>query len=592
MRTPLGLAVAWALAALWATGAAGGQTLKLRIVQASAADSSMLASPLPHTSGEPARYYAVQANFSGDGVAAFAFNIVISGEADSNGTLARLRITSSDHTYYMGAPTTSASGGARVGMANQYYYLASSNSQYNGLINTTGGGFTNTTGNQEIGLISGIASGAPMLNTPGMDPLNEGNPATWRFYGAGLTPTSLTTANLDPALAGPYFGDGGYIDVYRFRYTTSNLTSRVLTFTLTNVSGGSFDRFVYTGGVWQPVATSRTVSIGSLQVGVGSSGACCAITGACTVEAQVTCGAPDVWTSGGTCTPTACPLAGACCSIEGSCTTRIQSACAGIWHAGAACTASYCPVWVCCSLAGCSVLATGQTCAGSWVEGTCTSGVCVRGACCQKTACVLTYQASCPDWTWIGDATCTPNPCTSPTLGVCCDTTLGCQVTTRAACPSQFQWEGWGTCSPEGVYCITVVSSAGTCCTINGVCAIGLQSQCDGNWTPTGAPGTCPMQPCVPPTGACCRGATCVVTTLAQCSGAGNQFAGANLACNATGGYPCCAANYNQDPGLSVQDVFDFLGGWFAGDARADIDGGGLEVQDIFTFLNAWLAGC
>lgn len=100
------------------------------------------------------------------------------------------------------------------------------------------------------------------------------------------------------------------------------------------------------------------------------------------------------------------------------------------------------------------------------------------------------------------------------------------------------------------------------------------------------------MMSCVAPPGACCRGATCTVTTQASCGGAGNSFAGPNIACNATGGYPCCAANYNQTADVSVQDIFDFLGGWLAGDPRADINGGGLDVQDIFDFLNIWLAGC
>ncbi len=53
-----------------------------------------------------------------------------------------------------------------------------------------------------------------------------------------------------------------------------------------------------------------------------------------------------------------------------------------------------------------------------------------------------------------------------------------------------------------------------------------------------------------------------------------------------------CPADYNMSGGLEVQDIFDFLNGWFAGDPRADFNGGGLSVQDIFDFLNAWFAGC
>jgi hypothetical protein len=51
-------------------------------------------------------------------------------------------------------------------------------------------------------------------------------------------------------------------------------------------------------------------------------------------------------------------------------------------------------------------------------------------------------------------------------------------------------------------------------------------------------------------------------------------------------------SDYNGVDGISVQDIFDFLNAWFAGDAAADFDGvNGLEVQDIFDFLNAWFAG-
>ncbi len=54
-----------------------------------------------------------------------------------------------------------------------------------------------------------------------------------------------------------------------------------------------------------------------------------------------------------------------------------------------------------------------------------------------------------------------------------------------------------------------------------------------------------------------------------------------------------CPADYNGDGVVSVQDIFDFLAGWFAGDARADFNGaGGISVQDIFDFLSAWFAGC
>lgn len=54
-----------------------------------------------------------------------------------------------------------------------------------------------------------------------------------------------------------------------------------------------------------------------------------------------------------------------------------------------------------------------------------------------------------------------------------------------------------------------------------------------------------------------------------------------------------CPGDYNHNGVVSVQDIFDFLSGWFAGNTAADINGNhAIEVQDIFDFLSAWFAAC
>lgn len=54
-----------------------------------------------------------------------------------------------------------------------------------------------------------------------------------------------------------------------------------------------------------------------------------------------------------------------------------------------------------------------------------------------------------------------------------------------------------------------------------------------------------------------------------------------------------CPADFNCSSLVSVQDVFDFLTGWFAGSPSADFNGAaGVTVQDIFDFLAAWFAPC
>jgi hypothetical protein len=192
-------------------------------------------------------------------------------------------------------------------------------------------------------------------------------------------------------------------------------------------------------------------------------------------------------------------------------------------------------------------------------------------------------------------ATCSPNPCTQPPLGICCFGSLQCILTTQLACyldHGPVTWVGWAVCSPDYRQQCLLSIATGTCCALNGGCMISCANFCDGSWVPFGTPSVCTEPACSPPPGACCRGATCLVTTLSMCAGPGNQFAGANLACNA-GTYPCCAANFNQLSGVAVDDIFDFLNGWFASDARCDFNASGsVEVQDIFDFLNAWFAGC
>ncbi len=106
----------------------------------------------------------------------------------------------------------------------------------------------------------------------------------------------------------------------------------------------------------------------------------------------------------------------------------------------------------------------------------------------------------------------------------------------------------------------------------------------------------------------CCRGATCstAFASAAECEAAMPQplfpgvhsaYLSASTTCNAPGvaTTPCCFANFNHNATLEVQDIFDFLNAWFAGQKIAipggDGDTGGLAVQNIFDFLNVWFAG-
>ncbi len=95
--------------------------------------------------------------------------------------------------------------------------------------------------------------------------------------------------------------------------------------------------------------------------------------------------------------------------------------------------------------------------------------------------------------------------------------------------------------------------------------------------------------------GACCRGSTCDVAAPGDCTGANTAYSGDGTVCNAPGNStsPCCKADYNHVGGVTVQDIFDFLAGYFTASPEADVNAaGGVTVQDIFDFLSAYFTGC
>lgn len=57
--------------------------------------------------------------------------------------------------------------------------------------------------------------------------------------------------------------------------------------------------------------------------------------------------------------------------------------------------------------------------------------------------------------------------------------------------------------------------------------------------------------------------------------------------------FTICRADFNLNGTVTVQDLFDFLGAYFAQDTRADFNpSGAISVQDIFDYLAAYFLGC
>jgi hypothetical protein len=381
-----------AAAGLGLSLAAVGQTVEFRFVERTGKQVV--------TAADPVLELAVQARVNGGmSLGKFDLAVAILNEAATSGTLQRAKICNLGGTYFNNGPWIPSSMVGVGGMAAQFTYLATLSSYFNGIINGSGGTFTHDPSQQEIGLIEGYAADWPLISTPWIDVDGDGSPDL-----AGSGPGG--TCPLDGRAAGPYFATGEFIDVYRFRYTVGDASSRLLTFTLRDPGAETFTYLVFDGFRWNtastPVAPSSVVvtplivQVGS---GAGPQGACCnATSGACTTVSQVVCPGGYAWMQGESCSLSICPRRGTCCDRAGACTFVFRSACAQgtWWTADGACAPNPCAQpGRCCANGGvCSViLATG--CFGIFEPtGACTANAC-PGACCNATVCTLTDLTTC-----------------------------------------------------------------------------------------------------------------------------------------------------------------------------------------------------
>ncbi len=100
-----------------------------------------------------------------------------------------------------------------------------------------------------------------------------------------------------------------------------------------------------------------------------------------------------------------------------------------------------------------------------------------------------------------------------------------------------------------------------------------------------------------PAVGACCSGyglgKTCQVVAPGMCNPSPTPDGAYRGDCTVCMPTTCCPADYNNNGIVSVQDIFDFLAAYFAGNFNSDFNNNTfISVQDIFDFLASYFAGC
>lgn len=220
----------------------------------------------------------------GASLGGFGFNI-ISNDAEGNGTLAKARITVNGayvpNSSAWAASASTGAGGVWGGVPSTYSYLAGISANFQGLINLSGGTFTNNPSINEIGLIAGVATGNALLGVPGMDDDGDNIPDTAPSNGAGSSQNN-EIAPLNPSLAGPYFGNGQFVDVYHFRYTVTNFAPRQLVFTLEDLGAQVFNQLLYNNGAWgsaNSVVPSGQIASSTLSIGTTPAPGCAVLFG-------------------------------------------------------------------------------------------------------------------------------------------------------------------------------------------------------------------------------------------------------------------------------------------------------------------------
>ncbi len=335
----------------------------------------------------------------------------------------------------------------------------------------------------------------------------------------------------------------------------------------------------------------------------GTTGACCAADGTCSIETSTACAGTYQGDNTG-CVPNTCPQppTGACCAADGTCTEATAANCTDTYQGdNTTCAPNLCPLppstGACCATDGACAITEMANCTGTYQgdDTVCDINTCPQpatGACCALDGtCTIETAAACGGAYQGNNTTCVPNICPAPPAGPPCssirrlrarcndngsldvlvalsDNTHNGETVTVAingaarVVPIVGRLASHNECCPQGQLTVTLelpsgciapvvlfcgTDPTGACCAVDGTCTTTTSSTCVDTYQGDGTtcvPNLCPQPPA---TGACCAAdGTCAETTAADCADA---YQGDNTTCvpnlcpqpPATGA--CCAAD-------------------------------------------------
>lgn len=122
----------------------------------------------------------------------------------------------------------------------------------------------------------------------------------------------------------------------------------------------------------------------------------------------------------------------------------------------------------------------------------------------------------------------------------------------------------------DASFSASALPGQGACCLPDGSCTVAAIGACPIGATQQAGGTTCLPNNCPAPNiGACCNTTTgaCVVLAQADCAALSTGYQGAGTSCtpNPCVPTPDCPADFNNQSGVTVQDIFDFLSAWFTG---------------------------